>query len=107
MIVDISRIKFVDRITYKWVRNPMAYKLRVESSSTPVNINLVPRASVLSEVSTYAIRAVVEIYCPGINSDSVKLSRERVRIFFLKRQDSCSVIATYCTHIKSPYHSDV
>jgi hypothetical protein len=42
--------------------------LYVESSSTPMNTNLVPRASVLSEVFMYPILAVVETYCPGINS---------------------------------------
>jgi hypothetical protein len=49
--------------------------LNVESSSTPVNTNLVPKASILSEVLTYAILALVETYCPGINSDSVSCGR--------------------------------
>jgi len=69
--------KLITRITYKWVRNSMAYNgaLKVESSSTPVNTNFVPRASVFSEVFTYAILAVVKTYCPGINSDSVSCGR--------------------------------
>ncbi|MGA9152764.1 MAG: hypothetical protein WBZ36_19475 [Candidatus Nitrosopolaris sp.] len=52
----------------RWLANGA---LKVESSKNPVNTNLVPRASVLSEVFTYAILAIVETYCPGINSDRV------------------------------------
>ncbi len=45
--------------------------LNVESSSTPQNTILVPRASFLSNVLTYAILVVTATYFPGINSDTV------------------------------------
>ena len=51
-----------------WLTN---VTLDLESSSTPVNTTFSPRASCLSAVLTYAIRAVVETYLPGWSFESV------------------------------------
>jgi hypothetical protein len=45
--------------------------LKLASSSIPENIILDPRASCFSIALRYTTLAVVEIYLPGINSESV------------------------------------
>ena len=51
-----------------WLTNET---LDLESSSTPVKRTFSPKASCLSAVLRYAIRATVETYFPGVSSDSV------------------------------------